>query len=330
MALGIEQLLVGVYTDVGNQTGCTVLLPPVGTVGGVAIRGGAPGTREAAALGPQGTVTVCHGVMLCGSSLFGLAAAEGVVDWCVANDRGLALPAGRFPIVGAAVVMDQRKPGTRRIDRDSGRTACDSATAADPAMGSIGVGTGCTVGKEAGPTWSSKGGQGWAVERAGPLVVSALMAVNAVGTVYRPDGVVLAGCRAPGHIPRFPRVSNDLLSSGPTVGAREHDEAGSFSNTVIGCIVTNATLDKPSACRVADLGHSGTARSISPAHTSLDGDALFALATGEVEAHLDLVAHLAARAVERAVRAGVQAAAALPGLPVDPRAAQWREPPRMV
>ena len=304
MALGVEGVRVGMWTDPGHHTGCTVILPPAGTVGGIAVRGGAPGTREAAVLGPTAPNEACHAVVLCGSSLFGLSAADGVVDWCEAHGIGLALAAGRFPIVGAAVVFDIRSPDMRRIDRKAGRAACEAANEDEPENGSVGVGAGCTVGKEAGIEWASKGGQGSAVRRAGDLTVGALVAVNALGSIVGEDGRVLAGCRAPDDVPRYPYAARP----------------DSPSNTVIGCIATNARLRKPEACRVADLAHTGIARTVSPAHTSLDGDALFTLATGEVEASLDLVAELAAQTVADAVRAAVRHARSMPGFPADPRA----------
>ncbi len=304
MALGVEGVRVGMWTDPEHHTGCIVILPPAGTVGGIAVRGGAPGTREAAILGPVAPNEACHAVVLCGSSLFGLSAADGVVDWCEAHGIGLALAAGRFPIVGAAVVFDIRSPDMRRIDREADRAACEAAKEDEPANGSGGVGAGCTVGKEAGIEWASKGGQGSAVRRSGGLAVGALVAVNALGSVLGEDGRVLAGCRAPQDVPRYP------------YGA----PPASLSNTVIGCIATNARLRKPEACRVADLAHTGIARTVSPAHTSLDGDALFALATGEVEAGLDLIAELVAQAVADAVRAAVRHARGIPGFPADPRA----------
>ena len=318
MALGVEGVRVGVWTDPEHHTGCTVILPPAGTAGGIAVRGGAPGTREAAILGPATPNEACHAVVLCGSSLFGLRAADGVVDWCEANGIGLDLAVGRFPIVGAAVVLDIRSPDMRRIDRESGWAACEAATADEPANGSVGVGAGCTAGKEAGLEWASKGGQGTAVCRSGDVTVGALVAVNALGSVVGEDGRVIAGCRAPADRPRYPYASLSLLRAGGE-GDSPHD-AGNISNTVIGCVVTNARLRKPQVCRVADLGHTGIARAVSPAHTSLDGDALFALATGEVEAGVDLVAELAARAVAEAVREGVRHAQGMPGFPADPRA----------
>ena len=318
MALGVEGVRVGVWSDPEHHTGCTVVLPTTGIVGGITVRGGAPGTREAAILGPATPNEACHAVVLCGSSLFGLRAADGVVDWCEAHGIGLALPMGRFPIVGAAVVLDIHRPDMRRIDRDAGWAACEAATEDEPANGSVGVGTGCTVGKEAGLEWASKGGQGTAVRRSDGVTVGALVAVNALGSVIGEDGRVIAGCRAPADHPRYPYAPMSILRVGGE--SDSPGDAGSVSNTVIGCVVTNARLRKPEVCRVADLAHTGIARSVSPAHTSLDGDALFALATGEVEASVDLVAELAARAVAEAVRQGVRNAQGMPGFPADPRA----------
>ena len=301
------------WTDSEQHTGCTVILPPAGTVGGIAVRGGAPGTREAAILGPSTPNEACHGVALCGSSLFGLRAADGVVDWCEAQGIGLDLAVGWFPIVGAAVVLDIRSPDMRRIDREAGWAACEAATSGEPENGSVGVGTGCTVGKEAGLEWASKGGQGTAVRRSGDVTVGALVAVNALGSVLGEDGRVIAGCRAPAERSRYPHAPSSILRPPGNAGAG--DDAAGLSNTVIGCVVTNARLRKPEVCRVADLGHTGIARAVSPAHTSLDGDALFALATGEVEASVDLVAELAAQAVAGAVREGVRHAQGMPGFP---------------
>ena len=317
MALGVGGVRVGVWTDSEHHTGCTVVLPPAGTVGGIAVRGGAPGTRESAILGPATPNEACHAVVLCGSSLFGLRAADGVVDWCEAQGIGLDLAVARFPIVGAAVVLDIRSPDMRRIDREAGWAACEAATADEPANGSVGVGTGCAVGKEAGVEWASKGGQGSAVRRSGDVTVSAIVAVNAFGSVLGEDGRLIAGCRAPDDHPRYPHAPMSVLRSRGRHGA--DDDSGGISNTVIGCVVTNARLRKPGVCRVADLGHTGIARAVSPAHTSLDGDALFALATGEIEASVDLVAELAAQAVAEAVREGVRHARGMPGLPADPR-----------
>ena len=298
MALGIEEVMVGCWTDEQHATGITVVLPPKGSLGAIAVRGGAPGTREAAALGPNGSGVECHAVALCGNSVFGLAAAEGVVQWCTENSRGLELASAIVPVVGAAVVFDISGPDDPRPGPEAGRTACEAATTTDPESGPVGVGRGCTVGKAAGRSHASQGGQGIAVARSNDLVVGAIVAVNAFGDVIDADGTVLVGSSAGSDTPRYPFVSLDEVAA--------WDSGEERANTTIGCLVTNATLTKPEACRVADLAHTGIARAIDPPHTSVDGDALFLLATQNVEATVDLVAHLASTAVAAAIRNAVQ------------------------
>jgi L-aminopeptidase/D-esterase-like protein len=261
--------------------------------------------------------------VLTGGSAFGLAVADGVMRWCEANGRGLALPTATVPIVGAAVVFDLRRPGQGRPDADAGWAACDAATEDDPPQGSVGVGAGCSVGKAAGRDYATKGGQGWAVRASGDVVVGVIMAVNPVGDVLDEHGAIMAGDRAPLEAPRFPAATLEEVGSWGAAAA-----AGSqgVANTVIGCVVTNARLTKHAACRAADLAHSGIARSVQPAHTSADGDLLFVLATGEVDASVDLVAMLAADAVAAAVRSAVRHATPVDGLPLDPRIALSRAP----
>ncbi|MGH8897836.1 MAG: P1 family peptidase [Egibacteraceae bacterium] len=304
MALGIEGIRVGCWTHPGGHTGCTVVLAPQGALGAVAVRGGAPGTREVPALGPTGSVRECHAVVLSGGSAFGLATADGVSAWCEAHAIGYDTTVARVPIVGAAIVFDLREAGLARPDRDAGWAACEAATADDPPRGRVGVGAGCTVGKTAGVEWASPGGQGWAVVRGGgvtaggsggtpPVTVGALIAVNALGDVLDEEGGVLAGSRAPADRPRYPYPA--------PLPEAEH--------TVIGCLATDARLSKPDACRAVDLAHTGIARAVDPAHTTYDGDALFLLCAQRIEASIDLVAHLGARAVAAAIRAAVRASA---------------------
>lgn len=294
MALGVDGVAVGTWTHPNGHTGCTVVLPPAGTVGGLAVRGAAPGTREAAALGPAGKVAECHAAVLSGGSAFGLATADGVMSWLSERDVGYLTPTVRVPIVGATIVFDVAARDAARPDAAAGRAACDAATTAEPPPGRVGVGAGCTVGKAAGIEFGVPSGQGTAVAAAAGVTVGALVAVNAFGDVVDAAGEVLAGSTAPAERPRYP------FAAPPRVA----DADGPATNTVIGCVVTNARLDKPRACRVADLAHTGVARAIEPPHTSFDGDALFCLATGTTDPPTpDLVAHLAATAVAAAIRA---------------------------
>jgi L-aminopeptidase/D-esterase-like protein len=305
MALGVEGVRIGTWTAPGAVSGCTVVLPPPGTVGAMAVRGSAPGTREAAALGAMGKVQVCHGVLLSGGSAYGLSAADGVVRWLEA--RGLGYPVGDavVPIVAAAIVLDGAvaHPASRPGER-AGWQACEAATEDDPAEGRVGVGAGCTVAKVAGLQHAWRSGQGIAIRRAGGVTVGALVANNAVGEVMGDDGAWLVRARVPDTAERFPLID-------PFAAA----EPGPTSNTVIGCIVTDAALSKRDAYRVADLGHSGIARALRPAHTEADGDALCCLATGRVPASVDLVAHLAAESVAEATRRGPLLSTGAPAVP---------------
>jgi L-aminopeptidase/D-esterase-like protein len=304
MALGVDHVKVGVWTSPDVVSGVTVVLPPAGTVGAVAVRGSAPGTREAAALGPHGHVEVCHGVVLAGGSAYGLAAADGVMQFLEAHGVGFPTPFGVVPIVGAAILFDASvAQADQRPTAAAGFAAAMAATGGEVAEGPVGAGAGCTVAKQFGRDGAWRSGQGVAVCREGDVIVGAVVANNAVGAVMNANGTVLAGPRN---------------VSGPSVRFDGRDGlAGPSANTVIGCVVTNATLTKRDVYRVADLAHTGIARAIRPAHTQADGDALFALATGDVAAPLDVVAALAADAVEEALRRAVLASPStdtLPGL----------------
>jgi L-aminopeptidase/D-esterase-like protein len=310
VALGVAGVRVGTWTAASGVTGCTVVLPPDGSIGAIAVRGSAPGTREAAALGPAGKVTVCHGVVLAGGSAFGLAAADGVVDRLEAAGVGYPVAGARVPIVGAAIVLDAGVlDRASRPDAAAGAAAHDAATTDDPAEGGVGVGAGCTTAKVGGLEHAWRGGQGIAVRRGGGVTVGALVANNAVGELVDEDGGWLARARIDDGADRYP------LAAAPWDLPAGTAADGPTSNTVIGVIVTDARLDKRGAHRVADLGHSGIARAVRPAHTEADGDALFCLATGQVDAPLDLVTHLAAEAVAEAVRRGPLAALGRDGLP---------------
>jgi L-aminopeptidase/D-esterase-like protein len=320
MALGVEGLRIGTWTAPSGMSGCTVLLPPPETVGALAVRGAAPGTREAAALGPTGKVSHCHAVVLSGGSAFGLATADGVVRWCEEQGIGHPVATARVPIVGAAIVLDASVADPpSRPTASAGHAACEAAVDADPAEGGVGVGAGCTIAKVGGLEHAWRGGQGIAVRRAAGVTVGAVVANNAVGELRADDGTWLARARIEDEAPRYPLHGGALLE-GPHAaqegtGASGEDDAGPTTNTVIGAVVTDAVLSRREAHRVADLAHSGVARAVWPAHTDADGDALFCLATGRVAATVDLVAHLAAEAVAEAVRRGPSAALGREGLP---------------
>ena len=314
MALGLDDLAVGHWTDPVGLTGCTVVLPPPGNIASVAVRGGGPGTRETDLLQPQAHVESVSAVLLTGGSAFGLAAAQGVVDWCERAGLGYDRFGGVIPIVPAAVLFDLAVGDWRaRPGPAEGEAACAAASAEDGPMGNVGAGTGATVGKTAGPDHMMKGGLGHAVVRLGAVTVGAIAAVNAGGDVVEEDGTVLAGARVPGGAAAALRAR----LAGPE-GAGEAvlpEPVPPGGSTTIGLIATNAALTKTEAHRVAVQAHDGMARAIRPVHTSYDGDTVFTLALPRVSASMDLVAFLAEDALAAAIRAGVRAAGEVAGIP---------------
>ncbi len=295
---GIE---AGHFTDTRRPTGCSVVIARAGAVGGVDVRGAAPGTRETDLLAPTNTVQTVHAVLLSGGSAFGLDAATGVMRWL--DERGIGLPVGRarVPIVPAAVLFDLAVGDAAiRPDAAAGYAACEAAGGQSPAEGCVGAGTGAVVGKVFGMDFAMKGGIGTASVRVGGVTVGALVACNALGDVVDPaTGSVLAGARTPdGRALRDTRRA--LLAGEPPVPLL----AG--TNTTIGVIATDAALTKAEATRLAQAGHDGLARAINPVHTVSDGDTLFALATGRAAAHPGMLA-LSVMAAEAVAIATVRA-----------------------
>lgn len=319
----IQGILVGHAQDEGALTGCTVILCPEGATAGVDQRGGAPGTRETDALHPMHLVDKIHGIMLAGGSAFGLDAAGGAVRYLEERGIGFDVGVARVPIVPSAILFDLNiGRADIRPDAAMGYLACLNATSNAPAEGNTGVGCGATVGKILGIQQSMKAGVGSAgVEITPGLIVTALVAVNALGDVIDPDsGQIIAGARLPvaGQQEEF-QFADTLqvmlkLAGGTNLGFnRRHD------NTVIGVIATNARLTKEQVNKVAQMAQDGLARSIRPAHTMLDGDTIFALATGQVEADVNIIGAFAAQVFAQAIVRAVQMATPAGGLPAIAR-----------
>ncbi len=317
----VAGLRVGHAAAAGRPTGCTVVLCPEGAVCGVAVRGGAPGTRETDLLRPENTVQQVHAVLLTGGSAFGLDAAGGVMRWLEEHGHGLAVGPARVPIVPAAVLFDLWIGDARiRPDATTGYAACTAASAQPPAQGNAGAGLGAVVGKLFGLERAMKGGIGTASLKVGGITVGALVAVNAIGDVLGADGLVLAGARRSDGS-GFVGIMQALLAgvgpahwmaglAGGSATRAQADQAGSA--TTIGVVATNAVLDKAGATQLAALAQHGLSRAVQPL-TANDGDTLFALATGRTGLRADASAlgALAAEVVSRAIRNAVRAAASL-------------------
>lgn len=308
----IPGIFVGHATNAEAGTGCTVICCPAGATGGVDVRGGAPATRETDLLRPEETVDELHAVVLSGGSAYGLAASCGVIEELERRGYGLDVGVARVPIVSGACLFDLAcgDPHTRPTAED-GRAACAFALdnpGAPLARGNVGAGTGCTVGKLAGPGRAMKSGLGEDVERAGELVCGAISAVNACGDVRDPDtGAMVAGVLAEDGS-RMADTLEVLLGGYAKMPLPR-------TNTTISCVVTNARLTKAQATKVAQMAADAYAHAISPTHTTNDGDTVFVMATGEVEAPVDVVGSLATRALGRAIADGARQAEGAYGYP---------------
>jgi L-aminopeptidase/D-esterase-like protein len=313
----IDGLKVGSYTLPSGTTGCTVILVDgEGVPGGVAQRGGAPGTRETDLLNPLNMVDKVNAIVLSGGSAFGLDSATGTVKWLEEHHIGWDVRIAKVPIVPAAILFDLPvgNNATNHPGADCGYKAVASASAAPVSMGSVGAGAGATVGKMGGPAGAMKGGLGSAALRMpNGLVVAAIVAVNAVGDIIDPDsGKIVAGARTSSGAFADART---LLRSGAFSRRRDSPRAG--ENTTIGLVATNAKLTKAEVSRMALMGDDGYARAIFPSHTMGDGDTVFSLATGKWDgtADLSIVGALAADVMARALVQAVTQATGLPNIP---------------
>ena len=313
----VAGVLVGHVTDEVGLTGCTAVLfdAPMGAVVGVDVRGSSPATRETDLLNPIGRVEETHALLLTGGSAFGLAAASGVVSYLEERGVGYDVRVARVPIVPAAVVFDLAVGDpTARPDAGMGYEAASAAQSGEFPQGSVGVGTGATVGKVLGPERAMKGGLGSAsVRLPGGLVVAALAAVNAFGDVREPStGRILAGPR---------RKDGSLADSVERIM-----EAAPFmrwgENTTLGIVATNADLTKPQATKIAQMAQDGLARTVYPVHTSIDGDIVFVASIGEAAAGPagvvvapDIVGAWGARILADAIVRAVLSAGGTPDLP---------------
>ncbi len=302
----LEGFRVGHFTDHQALTGCTVVLCPDNTCASCEVRGNSPGSRELALLAPEKSMQEVHAILLTGGSAFGLAAATGVVQWLEERNVGYQTPWGKVPIVPAAVVFDLNVgDNSVRPDALAGYQACVNAREGDVEQGSVGAGTGTTVGKWKGIEYWMKGGIGFSSIQQSDLIVQALAVVNSVGDVIGSDGRVLAGAQKDGKYfgdeePHRPLARGKILK---------------HTNTTLVVIWTNANLSKLQLFRIAQRMHDGMARAIAPAHTSYDGDVTFALSHGSVSVDLDLVGELAALHTALAIRSAVRSAKSLNGIP---------------
>ena len=309
----VPGIKVGHFTMAERPTGCTVVLADPAAVAAVDVRGSAPGTRETDLLNPVNLVDRVNAVVLAGGSAFGLDAASGVVRYLDERGVGYDTTGGRVPIVPAAILFDLGVGNPKiRPTADCGYRAATTANTGPIEEGNVGAGAGATVGKLAGPGRAMKGGIGTAsVTLPGGLVVAALVAVNAVGTIVDPaNGRAVAGVRTADG--KGLADVRDVLRAGELKSSLKGGES-----TTLVVVATNARLTKTQATKVAQMAHDGVARAVVPAHTPYDGDTIFVLATGTLDQAPDLlvVGAIAADAVTDGILRAVRAAKGIEGVP---------------
>lgn len=289
----IKGVKIGNEQDTKALTGVTVIICENGATAGVDVRGSAPGTRETDLLDPVNTVDKIHSIVLSGGSAFGLAASHGVMTYL--EERGIGFDVGvtKVPIVCQAVLFDLVVGDHKvRPDEQMGYKACENAKDTFE-LGNYGAGTGASIGKINGMDYAMKSGLGYSefIHESG-LIVGALVAVNAFGDIVK-DNKIIAGAlnEDKKSFSNTSKLMTNLMLQ------RGFDNA----NTTLGVIITNAKLNKAQCKKVAEVAHNGYARAISPIHTTLDGDTIFSLATGEVESSLDVIANLGSEVMQEAI-----------------------------
>ena len=279
-----------------EYTGVTVILSERGCVAGVDVRGGAPGTRETDLLKNEKAADKINAVVLTGGSAYGLASSIGVMDYLKEKKAGYKVGSKVVPLVSSAVIYDLNDKEYHYPDDKMGYVACQNATGS-PAFGQVGVGVGATVGKIRGIKYASKSGIGAYTVKCAGIIVTAVVAVNALGDVTDENGKIIAGAKGKDGFIDTEKAILDADVSKILFG----------TNTTIGCIITNAKIDKVGANKIASIAHNGLARSIRPVHTDYDGDTIFCMSTGKVPVlNFAILQSAAVVAMENAIRNAVK------------------------
>lgn len=300
----LKDFKVGHAEDKVNATGCTAIICENGACAGVDVRGGSPASRETELLRPENTVQKINCVMLSGGSAFGLEAGDGAMKFLEERGIGFDVGIGRVPIVCGASLFDLELVNfNRRPDKKMGFDACKNAFSGIEAKeGNVGAGTGATVGKLHNMQDMMKCGLGIYAVQAGEIQCAAIVAVNALGDIIDYEsGNIIAGLLNEDHT-GFADTKKCLYDEIETVRDLWN------GNTTIGCIITNAKLDKCQCTKAAAIAHNAYAKTISPAHSTADGDTIFVMASGEKEVLPDAFNALAVEVMARAVnRAALKA-----------------------
>jgi L-aminopeptidase/D-esterase-like protein len=297
---------IGHFSDIERGTGCTVILCPKNIRASAHARGVSPGTREFALLSPYRKMQDIHALFLTGGSAFGLDAAGGVMRYLKDRGAGYKTPYGNIPIVPAAVIFDLPVIDSSAYPLpDDAYQACLEAKSNFTEQGTLGAGTGATVGKWAGLAHLMKGGIGISEMRDGDLTVRCLSVVNPVGDVIDEFGQTIAGASRNGK----------FLADRSTQRRWNHADIQLGNNTILIAVMTNAALEKIQLYYLAERAHNGIVQAVAPAHTSFDGDIVFTLTTNEIETEIDNLTEITIETVRQSIINAVLQAESLGGIP---------------
>lgn len=298
----------GHYEDFEGVTGVSVLIFPEGAVASCDVRGSAPGTREIALLEPTKMIEKIHGICLAGGSAFGLSAASGVMKYLKEKNIGFDTPFGKVPIVPSAIIFDLGI-GKKDIfpDEEMGYKACLSLSE-EPHEGSIGAGTGATVGKILGMGKAMKSGVGFYSEKIFGVEIASFSVVNAFGDIYE-DGKIIAGARK--------LIGKGFLNTEEYLKTLTgHLTMSKIENTTLVVVITDAKIQKWEAKKISEMAHDGVARAIRPVHTMLDGDIVFTVSTCKgKELDITTLGTYAAKVTEKSIIRAVKVSKSLGGIP---------------
>ncbi len=307
----IGDLHIGQAENKEAATGVTVLISEKGMAAGIDVRGGGPASRESQLLNPLMAAQEIHAVVLSGGSAFGLGAADGVMTYLEERDIGFDTGAAKVPLVVQSDIFDLAVGSSKiRPDREMGYLAAKTAfECANYQDGNFGAGCGASVGKICGIGRAMKSGIGSYAIQIGELKIGAIVVLNALGDVFHwRSGKQIAGLLNE----EKDAMQNTIRQMQGSVRSAENTFPG---NTTIGVVITNARFQKAQLCKIAGMAHDGYARVINPVHTSADGDSIYAVSVGEVEANQDLIGSLGAEVMSEAILNAVRHADSAYGLP---------------
>lgn len=302
----IENIKIGNAEDEKAGTGCTVIICERGAITGLDVRGGGPASRESELTKPFASAEVIHAVLLSGGSAFGLDAAGGVMKYLEERNIGFDVGVTKVPLVCESCIFDLRVGDYKiRPDAKMGYQACVNSEKNNIQMGNHGAGTGATVGKILGIDYAMKSGLGFYALQIGNLKVGAIVSVNAFGDIFDYErGSMIAGVLNK-EKNGFGNSEEELIKIAENKNLSFDIENNITTNTTIGAVITNAKFTKSQMGKIASMTHNGFARTIKPVHTTLDGDSIYAMSVGDVNANLDAVGSIAAMVMGKAINSAI-------------------------